>query len=146
LREVQPKRSNGKPDNDKNRSGKKTNGDARNEPMLVLSDVSMIPPSVFVAWAKGRAERYTPVVENAHISPDGKLHANYAGLGRFALPLTGEALRDAGHLAIDSGGGHASPDAGHSQRAKGKKGKPHPIDSWAADVESDTPVGSEWSK
>lgn len=99
LREVQPKRSNGKPEDDKKRPNKKAAGDARRDPMLVLSEVSMIPPAVFVSWAKDRAARYAPVVENAHLSPDGKLHANYAGLARFSLPLTGEALREAGFLA-----------------------------------------------
>ncbi|MBX9726424.1 MAG: hypothetical protein K2X09_04085, partial [Rickettsiales bacterium] len=98
LRELQPKRTQGKPDEERGRSSKKTPHDARNEPMLVLSDVSMIPPAVFVAWANDRAERYAPVIMAAHLSPDGKLHANYAGLARFELPLAGEALREAGFL------------------------------------------------
>lgn len=98
LREVQPKQSRGKPEDERSRTVKKSSGDARREPMLVLSEVSMIPPSVFVAWAKDRAERYAPVIENAHLSPDGKLHANYAGCARFELPIPNDAKRDAGFL------------------------------------------------
>ncbi len=98
LREVQPKQSRGKPEDERSRTAKKSSGDARREPMLVLSEVSMIPPSVFVAWAKDRAERYAPVIENAHLSPDGKLHANYAGCARFELPIPNDAKRDAGFL------------------------------------------------
>ena len=98
LRELQPKRAQGKPDDERPRASKKTPMDARNEPMLVLSDVSIIPAAVFVAWAKDRAERYAPVVTAAHLSPDGKLHANYVGHARFELPLAGDALREAGFL------------------------------------------------
>jgi HrpA-like RNA helicase len=98
LRELQPKRAQGKPDDERGAARKKATGDARNEPMLVLSEVSIIPAPVFVSWAKDRAERYAPVISAAHVSPDGKLHANYAGHARFELPLSGEALRDAALL------------------------------------------------
>ncbi len=98
LRELNPKRSLASADDARPRPSKKAGIDGREHPLLVLSEVSMIPPSVFIAWAGDRAERYAPVITAAHLAPDGKLHANYAGLARFELTLSGETLREAKHL------------------------------------------------
>lgn len=120
LREVAPKRQRGGRDEASTRGAVKKNVPAANEPLLVLSSTTVIPPAVFVQWTKGRTERFQPIVSNAHLSPDGKLHANYADKARFELTLPHEAKRDAGHLAA---GSYAETLPAHNRKHKHKKGK-----------------------
>ena len=118
LREVAPKRQRGGRDEPARGGSKKNGGAASEEPLLVLSNTTVIPPAVFISWAKDRAERFQPVVSNAHLAPDGKLHANYAGKARFEITLPHAAKRDAGHLAVDSYAEAAKGGSAHGTRHK----------------------------
>jgi HrpA-like RNA helicase len=100
LREVAAKRP--RVARDDQRVPVKRNAPAANEPLLVLSNTTVIPPAVFIRWAKGRTERFQPIVSDAHVAPDGKLHANYAGKARFEVTVPHEARSDAGHVAVGS--------------------------------------------
>ena len=132
LREVMPKRPRGREEKDARHPAKKHTAHA-NEPLLVLSSATVIPPAIFTAWARDRAARYQAVVSHAHLSPDGKLHANYAGKARFELTLPHEAKRDAGYLVADADG--QSPDCSMHGK-QGKKTRNHKArnGSWENDT------------
>jgi riboflavin synthase len=125
LREVLPKGKAGKLPDDASPSKKKRKNacDEAAGPLLVVSNATVIPPHVFIAWAKDRAERSTSldsIVTDGHLSPDGKLHANYAGKARFELPVPHTAMIDAGYLATEHHGPNFS--GGDGKKSKRKKG------------------------
>ena len=100
LREVMPKR---KPmaNADSARVSIKKESNASG-PLLVVDQATIIPQSVFINWAKDRAERAVTIemaiITNGHIAPDGKLHSNYAGKARFEMSLSSKAQSEAQHL------------------------------------------------
>lgn len=130
LREVLPKGKAGKLPDDASLSKKKRKNacDEAAGPLLVVSNATVIPPHVFIAWAKDRAERSTSldsIVADGHLSPDGKLHAKYAGKAHFELPVPHTAMIDAGYLLAKHQGSYFSDsDRNNSKRKKGNKGGP----------------------
>ena len=62
--------------------------------LLVLTDITSIPPDVFVAWAIYRAENHAPILSEVKLSGDGQLDATYAGKARFEIEVP-HALRKA---------------------------------------------------
>lgn len=127
LREVKPKR---KPsatrDEPQTRGKKKNGGENGRDTLLVVSNATVIPPEVFVSWVKGKAERSPmgdmsqDIIVDSHLSPDGRLHANYAGKARFEVPLPPAIRAEAkGMLGLEEQHGHN----GHSKKHKKKGGK-----------------------
>ena len=56
-------------------------------PLLVLTEVTAIPPGVFLAWAQARAETYHPILEDIELTPT-LLTARYAGKAALEIPLS----------------------------------------------------------
>lgn len=101
LREVIAKKPK-QPESDK-QGKKKKKEKASTEPLLVVSNATVIPPEVFIAWANDRAAREQSAanpnlaVTEGYLSGNGKLHGKlhgkYAGKAEFELPLTTRAAR-----------------------------------------------------
>jgi len=99
LREVTPKCALEKAGEIKQvKKSRKQGGDQETEPLLVVSNLTIIPPEVFIAWARGRAERHQPIVSEANVSASATLEGTYAGKARFELALSPEARNDAGYF------------------------------------------------
>ncbi|MDR3448524.1 MAG: DEAD/DEAH box helicase [Alphaproteobacteria bacterium] len=67
-------------------------------PLLVLTDVTSIPPEVFIAWASARAADHQPIAEDGVIE-NGRFNAVYAGKARFEIPVPPQMRAIASHLA-----------------------------------------------
>jgi HrpA-like RNA helicase len=66
-------------------------------PKNVLTNVTIIPPNVFIAWAVERAADYQPIVTNGALE-DGWLSGIYADKARFEIPISLPMRAEASHL------------------------------------------------
>lgn len=103
---------------------------ARTDPLLVVSNATVIPPKVFITWAKARAERVR-YAENPNLMVtegelDGsKLSGRYAGKAPFEIPVPAEARGDASFLntANAESFGHRTREAQRGNGRNSRKGR-----------------------
>jgi hypothetical protein len=60
---------------------------------LTLTDVTVIPPDVFISWAADRAVLHQHILIDGVLSPEYTLEATYAGKARFEIEIA-QRLRE----------------------------------------------------
>jgi hypothetical protein len=63
----------------------------------VLTNVTIIPPDVFIAWAAARAAVFQPIFTDGALK-EGRLSGVYAGKASFEIPVPSKMRAEASHL------------------------------------------------